>query len=213
MGGINQCIDYMISDEGKKENQIYLQELNKFRKNLKKLKNIKLMDGKSFDYDISKIVLCCKGRGTFLYKELLEEYQVQLEMAADDYVIAMTSIGDQPEWYEILYNALTKIDVELESQGCITNIYNQERYDIIKAEIDMKPSEALESDGELVDWSTCVGRTAQEIIYAYPPGVPLVYPGERFTEELVTRIGENRQAGITIKGFTDGTGEKVLCIR
>ncbi len=213
MGGINQCIDYMISDEGKKENQIYLQELNKFRKNLKKLKNIKLMDGKSFDYDISKIVLCCKGRGTFLYKELLEEYQVQLEMAADDYVIAMTSIGDQPEWYEILYNALTKIDVELESQGCITNIYNQERYDIIKAEIDMKPSEALESDGELVDWSTCVGRTAQEIIYAYPPGVPLVYPGERFTEELVTRIGENRQAGITIKGFTDGTGEKVLCIK
>lgn len=213
MGGINQCIDYMISDEGKKENQIYLQELNKFRKNLKKLKNIKLMEGKFFDYDSSKIVLCCKGRGTFLYKELLEKYQVQLEMAADDYVIAMTSIGDKPEWYEILYNALTKIDVQLEGQGCITNIYNQERYDIIKAEIDMKPSEALESDGELVDWSMCVGRTALEIIYAYPPGVPLVYPGERFTEELVTRIGEKRRAGITIKGFTDGIGEKVLCIR
>lgn len=213
MGGINQCIDYMTSNEGKRENQIYLQELKKFRKRLENLKNIKLMGGNFFDYDISKVVLCCKRRGTFLYEQLLRKYHIQLEMAADDYVIAMTSIGDKPEWYELFYNALTEIEAVLENQCCISNINMQERYDIIKAKIDMKPSEAFESEGELVDWSMCAGRTAQEILYAYPPGIPLVYPGERFTKELIARIEENRQAGVTIKGFTDGIGEKVLCIR
>lgn len=213
MGGINQCIDYMISDEGRKENQIYIEELKNFRSRLRSLKNIKLLSRKSFDYDISKVVLCCEGKGTFIYEELLHKYHIQLEMAAADYVIAMTSIGDKAEWYEIFYNALANIDDKLKSQSHISNVNMGGRYDIIKADIKMKPSKAMESEGELVDLCMCIGRIAQETLYVYPPGIPLVYPGEQFTEELVAQIEENRRAGITIKGFADEMGEKVLCIR
>lgn len=213
MGGINQCIDYMTSNEGRKENQIYIQELKKFRKKLKEFNDIKLLDNEFFDYDISKIVLCCKNRGVFLYNELLHKYHIQTEMAAADYIIAITSIGDKSEWYEIFYHALLEIDRKFANQDCINDINIQDRYDIIKAEIGMRPSEALESEGELVDLRMCTGRIAQETLYAYPPGIPLVYPGERFTQNMVMQMEESRQAGITIKGFTDGIGEKVLCIR
>ncbi|MCM1468541.1 MAG: aminotransferase class I/II-fold pyridoxal phosphate-dependent enzyme, partial [Alistipes sp.] len=122
MAGMDQCIDYMVSGKGKKENQIYIEEVKKLREKLKTLKNIKLFDGKTFDYDFSKIVLCCRGRGAYLYEELLRGYHIQLEMAAADYVIAMTSIGDKAEWYGKFYDALAEIDNKLYDQSYISSV-------------------------------------------------------------------------------------------
>lgn len=213
MGGINQCIDYMISDEGKKENQIYIDEVKKLREKIKKLKYIKLFDEETFDYDISKIVLCCRGKGAYLYEELINRYHIQLEMAAADYVIAMTSIGDKAEWYEKFYSALAGIDDKLFNQSCISNVNMEDRYDIIKADVKMKPSKALEAEGEFVNRKMCIGRIAQEALYAYPPGIPIVYPGESLTKELVSQMEKTKEDGITIKGYADGIGEHILCIR
>ncbi|MCM1467352.1 MAG: hypothetical protein NC086_04330, partial [Alistipes sp.] len=81
------------------------------------------------------------------------------------------------------------------------------------AEVKMKPSKALEAEGEFVDRTMCIGRVAQEALYAYPPGIPLVYPGELLTKELVSQMEKSRKAGIEIKGFADGIGERILCIR
>lgn len=211
LAGINQCIDYMVSDTGIKENHIYLEQVKILRNKLQSLRNIKLFPGNGFDYDVSKIVLCCRGLGSFLYEELLKKYHIQTEMAADDYVIAMTSIGDKAEWYDILYNALTEIDSKIQNRT--ENVNMDGLYDIIKADIRMIPSEALMAEGELVDINHCTGRIAQETLYAYPPGIPLVYPGELLTEQVISQIGDKRKAGIKIKGFTDGTGDRVLCIK
>lgn len=213
MAGINQCIDYMISERGKKENQKYIEELGKLRERIKKLNCIRLFNEKTYDYDISKIVLCCDGKGTYLYKELLEKYHIQLEMAAADYVIAITSIGDKAEWYEKFYYALAEIDKKLYNQNYISNVNTIDRYDIIKAEVKMKPSKALEAESEFADADTCIGRIAQETLYAYPPGIPIVYPGEVLTKELVSQIKKSKEAGVIIKGYADGIGEQVLCIR
>lgn len=216
MSGINQCIDYMVSEIGKKENQIYLGELYNLRDNLNKLKNIKLFSAsnyKCFDYDVSKLVLCCEGKGAYLYDKLLKQYHIQMEMAADDYVIAMTSVGDKPEWYDVLYNALVKIDKELSEQNGFNNIKITHKYDIIKPDVKIKPYTAFMADAEFVDRKKSAGRIAQEILYAYPPGIPLVYPGELLTEEVLSQIERKQKAGIEIKGFADGVGDNILCIR
>lgn len=216
LSGINQCIDYMVSETGKEENDIYVEAVKKIRNNLIKLNNIRLLRANykdSYYYDISKLVLCCKGKGAFLYDRLLKQYHIQVEMAADDYIIAMTSVGDKPEWYDAFYNALAEIDIELEGLSYSDNMDIENRYDIIKADVRMKPHSALMADAEFVERNQCLGRIAQETLYAYPPGIPLVFPGELLTEELLLQMEKKQEAGIAIKGFTDGIGDKVLCIR
>lgn len=216
LSGINQCIDYMVSETGREENEIYVRTVKKLRNNLIKLNNVKLLSANyndSYDYDISKLVLCCKGKGAFLYDILLKQYRIQVEMASDDYIIAMTSVGDKAEWYDIFYDALAQIDMESEGKFCSDNMNMESRYDIIRADVRMKPHSALMAEGEFADRNKCVGRIAQETLYAYPPGIPLVFPGELLTEELLLEMEKKRKAGIAIKGYTDGIGDKILCIR
>lgn len=275
MAGINQCIDFMVSEEGKACNNQYIDSLKQLRKALSNLTNIKLWKPEvnlfaenvsieemtsteekdslgAKDYDISKIVLCCPGRGMWLYKKLLEEYHIQLEMGAADYVIAMTSIGDQKEWYERFVKAVRCLDEELgkygELNGSFTSNENsgtekrqdrrqdkgqdrrhdfslaqsneriernlESRHDMLPATVKMSPKIALNQEDEGIFYSPmeAVEKIALEWIYAYPPGIPLIYPGELVTKELIDEIEYMKKNGVYLKGFRDSKGEKLLCI-
>ena len=52
-----------------------------------------------------------------------------------------------------------------------------------------------------------------EWVYAYPPGIPLIYPGEEITRELLCRMQKLRAAGVSVKGMQDQKGEHILCIK
>lgn len=213
MAGINRCIDYMTSSQGQADNIEYIEKLKKLRENLKKLKNIKLYpDSNSdnkicYDTDLSKLVLYVKGRGVSLYEELLHQYHIQPEMAAKDYVILMTSIGDCHKWYERLYAVLTEIDARfLQTESATVQ-------NICKAKVVMSPRNALEKEIQKVSRKQCAGRIAAELIYAYPPGIPIFYPGEEITKELLLRMDEMEKAGVMLKGLQDEKGENILCIK
>lgn len=213
MAGINRCIDYMTSSEGCADNQKYIENLKKLRENLKNLENIKLYpgDGKEnkiyYDSDPSKLVLYVRGKGVLLYEELLHKYHIQAEMAAKDYVILMTSIGDCQEWYDTLLKALMEIDGRLEVE------MSKKVQDINRAKVVLAPRTALEKETESIKREQCVGRIAAELIYAYPPGIPLFYPGEEITRELLCRMEEMEMAGVMLKGLQDEKGERILCIK
>ncbi len=209
MAGINRCIDYMASSAGQAENSQYIANLKLFREKLRTLKNIRLFEpGETcFDYDISKIVLWVPGKGAFLQEMLLSRYHIQLEMAAADYVIAMTSIGDDFNWYDKFFNALAELDCEFEGLVFAGN------YEEIRAKVCMAPAKAVENVGEEYDLDKSCGKIAMECMYAYPPGIPLIYPGEEITKELLEAIGRMRRLGITIKGLNDHKGDKILCIK
>ncbi len=209
MAGINRCIDYMTSENGQAANREYIKNLKLLREKLRSLKNIRLFEPQKncFDYDISKIVLRVPGKGAYLQEMLLEKYHIQLEMAAADYVIAMTSIGDDFGWYDRLFAALGEIDAGLEGM-ILTGQYEE-----IRARVYMAPAKALENVSQEYDLDKSCGKIAMECMYAYPPGIPLVYPGEQITDELLEKIGRMRQSGITIKGLNDHKGDKILCIK
>lgn len=244
MAGMNRCIDYMISTEGRKENEKYLDELKNFRNCLKSLKNIKLYppETKKYnyykDYDISKIVLYCRGRGAFLYEQLRTRYHIQLEMAAADYVIAMTSIGDDYEWYDIFLNALLQIDKEIEAENKIAaekeirtagkiSAYGEKgdwensgrdsegepEREMIHAKVRLSPKEALEKESVTTPLAESTGQVSAEWAYAYPPGNPIVYPGEEITEMLLEQMQKMKNAGVSVKGLQDEKGENILCIK
>lgn len=121
MASMDECLR-MVAEQGDVLFETYVKNLESKRRELKKLKHIRLLETEEFDR--SKLVLSVKDTilkkenrvftGKMLYERLLLEYHLQMEMAAGSYLIAMTSIGDTKEGMDRLISALFEIDEELE---------------------------------------------------------------------------------------------------
>ena len=70
-------------------------------------------------------------------------------------------------------------------------------------------AQATACEHTTMDLERSIGEISGEYIYLYPPGIPLVVPGERITEELLCQIWEVRQTGLEIQGMRDYSGKKV----
>lgn len=217
MAGINKCIDYMVSDEGILRNEEYVSELKKLRGELKNLNNISLYEDRTaFDFDISKLVLTVKNKGVWLYDKLLNEYHIQPEMASSDYIILMTSIGDKLSWYEHLISALKDIDEELNTDKENYKEISLSNDTMPKAKIATSPSKAINApkdSRQKVKFTEATGRISLEWMYAYPPGIPLIYPGEEITEELIKKVNQIKNTGVVLKGMADENGEYIVCLK
>jgi arginine/lysine/ornithine decarboxylase len=215
MAGINKCIDYMVSDEGTADNNEYVSRLSELREEIKRLNNIVLYeDENAFDIDISKLVLSVPGRGVWLYDMLLSRYHIQPEMAASDYIILMTSIGDKYEWYQYLIKALREIDAELKKENYAAQV--PPRRTMPKTKVALKPGEAFDvpkENSERVLFAKAAGRISLEWLYAYPPGIPIIYPGEEITGEVIGQTRNLKEAGVVLKGMADADGDYIVCIK
>lgn len=130
--------------------------------------------------DISKIMISTENTtlsGTALADLLRNEYRIEPEMASLNYVILMTSVGDTPEGFDRLTDALLTIDEGLEPR----------RVTLLK-----KPPVpsgiqiiAFPEKTAKTPLSACEGKTAGEFVYAYPPDIPLLVPGEVITGQAL----------------------------
>ena len=126
-------------------------------------------------------------------------------MAAESFVLAMFTINDRPEGYERMTAALLEIDsclggLKKTENACQSGSYLKqwpENPDIdgyrLAAAWDGSKEEVLLEESE--------GRFAGEFVNLYPPGVPLLVPGERITGELCQRIRVWLQQGLTVQGI------------
>ena len=67
--------------------------------------------------------------------------------------------------------------------------------------------EAMEREWERMRIFDCEGRISVEFVYLYPPGIPILAPGERITREIVKQIDYCRQMGLLVQGMADEKGE------
>ena len=215
MAGIDSCIHLL---ETKREELFspYVELLRTSRNALKGLKQIKLAEAEKFDY--SKIILSVKNSGIDgkeLYRMLFERYHLQMEMMAGTYVLAMTSPGDSPEGFGRLVKAVSELDRELcaeqgagKSEGChvllpepikLTAAYSSAEIDKI---IMKREAEGVCSGRKRfrVTQKESEGYVALEYAYLYPPGIPLIVPGEKITREAAELLERYRQAGYQIEG-------------
>lgn len=240
MASIDNCVRLLGQGSGFFEE--YAARLAKLRRKLGELKRLRLVE--TGTYDPSKIILSTArtGRsGKWLYGRLLEKYHLQMEMAAQTYVLAMTSVGDVQEGYDRLEKALFEIDGELEAcerrgkalfetdgepEAC-------ERQRKALFAIDEEP-EACERQGsgqalpvleqvytsaeadnretepEAFFWENCEDKVSAEYAYVYPPGIPLVVPGERISRQAVQRLREYAALGFDIEGTAEQGKIRVL---
>lgn len=191
MSSIENCLDF-ISDN-KTDFEVYTNRLTDFYNKTKSLKNLsiiyndKLFLKNCFDYDFGKIVISTAETnisGTELAKVLREKYKIETEMAYTDYAIAMTSVCDTDEGFNRLKNALSEIDRSLNKseKANLNNNFSE----IPKRRFNSYRKNSF--NAEKIKFINAQGRVSLEYVWAYPPGIPLIVPGEIITDKLINQI-------------------------
>jgi len=223
MESISDCIHFCKENKEKLIGE-YEDNLRYFYQKTNELKNLEVVDfsiKKRKESDIcilkdpGKIIICTRDvnlySGKDLYDELREKYHLQMEMSASDYVIAMTSIMDQREDFERLICALMQIDEAIENYKEKTlnteNECNEKQLDKasisdLSIQVVMKIKDAIDvSEVRLVKLEDAIGKVSSEYVFAYPPGIPIVAPGECITKEIYDYILNQKKYGMNIIGL------------
>lgn len=222
MAGIENCIAYM-SGPGRMQADELARRLEGMRGRLKGLKHLKVMGreavgkGGVYDLDLSKMVVLTGTTGMSgvqLDGILRERYHLEMEMCNRDSVTAITTVMDTQEGLWRLEEALFSIDGELEKGQEPGSAQEpgggQEPEDSRKpgnggnpAETAMTIFEAMEGKTVSVRLSMSVGRVSAEFVYVYPPGIPILVPGEVVERETVEKIEEAKRLGLSVQGAKD----------
>lgn len=144
---------------------------------------LKMQKGKQ---DFGKLIISGKRfglSGQAIYDILLERYHLQLEMAAGSYCLAMFTVGDDKDAYERMVQALCDMDKRMTKGEITPDVIPSKQ--VVFTEEPVKEAipihKAWDCNSEWVLLSETVGRTVGEFINLYPPGVPLLVPGEKMT--------------------------------
>ena len=291
MASIDNAI-HLVQEEGHRLFQRMLENWNRMLEQLSVCKVLTIWPSMSLEraeyqrhQDIGKLIISVRNTGITgqeLYRELLEKYGLQMEMACGSYVLAMFTVGDERPGYERLTNALLELDSlmlrtgargtklaeagEMKqpedsgipqpedsgiSQAESSGIPQPEDSGISQAESSGIPqpedsgipqpvtdgTKRIETDTAWETVHTClrhrksialsecwdrpvewialkdaVGRYAGEFVNIYPPGTPILVPGERLEETDRQLIERYLEAGLKVQGITGQDGEPGLAV-
>lgn len=215
MASIDNCVG-LLKERGAGFFENYVKRLEELRSNLEKLKVLRIV--KTQNYDYSKIVISARDAGISgkeLQKILLKQYRLQMEMAAGTYVLAMTSAADTEEGFERLEYALAEIDRKL-AKALEDHHPAAERFGKLPegelprpdkiytcAQAASMRRKAGGSSIKAVPFEESIGQIALEYAYLYPPGIPMVVPGERITKEVIEALLAYQKLGFSIEGIKE----------
>lgn len=211
ISSIEECLD-IVKNKGEELFKNYEENLKYFYKKTKKLNNLKILgneilkeEEKEYYYDFGKIAIItsnCEITGKELSDILRTDYKIELEMSSINYALAMTSICDTKENFDRLLQALIEIDEKLEKEKVkiVKEIEKTRKIEIKLAKCKMNILDAINNENiEFLDYNKLEGRISKEYIWVYPPGIPLITPGEEISKEIIDKIKEFLQAGIEIR--------------
>ena len=211
LASIDRCLSFLKhSDEAFDE---YTERLSAFYEAAGSLRHLSVpYDGiinneAVFDFDFGKLNIFCNGcmSGKTLMDILRTDYRIELEMALGDRALAMTSVCDADEGFERLLSALKEIDGNCTSTDQMTApptcLLPQRRCTI---------SEAVAANGSPRDIFQAEGRVSREYVRVYPPGIPLLVPGEVIDRNVLSQLKALEAAENEI--LTDGSAYPLISI-
>lgn len=205
MANMDKCISFL----DKNGNEIYEKfsnDIEEFRKKCDKLHDIHI-PGKEligtnevFDVDLSKLIINSSMGGKPMNDILRKKFHLEMEMEAAKYVLAITTFCDNKEGFDRLYKALDYIDAELKkitNKSEIKKIKNT-NFELVRNIQEMSISNAVNSNKKLVNIENAINKVSAEYLYLYPPGIPLIVPGEVVNLKLVEQIKEYKNRNYEI---------------
>ena len=143
---------------------------------------------------------------------LREKKLIQPELADQQNVLFLLTYADGKEQVEILLKALQELATTFQKQLCEgTPKVNSWKLPRI-SKVDLTPREVFFRNKVSIPFKESIGKIIGEPISFYPPGIPLIWPGEQMDERRFTQISEGVKAGLMVSGPLDGTLEKVRIV-
>lgn len=205
MSSIDECLN-ILEKSGNDLFEQYERNLKYFYNETKRLEKLKILGNQienkyenGMYYDFGKIVILTDDTnitGVKLANILREEYKIELEMASINYCIAMTSICDDIENFRKLINALINIDRKLKN----TKIKKEECFKLIIPRKERIILDAVEENYcQFVDYQEAEGKVLKEYIWAYPPGIPIIVPGEVIDKSTIDKIKKLEKEKVNLR--------------
>ena len=161
-----------------------------------------LIDGAAvFDFDTTKLSIFTRPTGLAgieVYDILRDDYDIQTEFGDIANLLAYVSVGDRPKDIERLVAALAEIRRNYRKDPSKTL-----KMEYIDPVVICGPQDAFYAEKESIPIAKSCGRICSEFVMCYPPGIPILAPGEQITEEILTYIRYAKKKGCQITGPED----------
>ena len=161
-----------------------------------------LVDGGAvFDFDTTKLSIFTRPTGLAGiegYDILRDDYDIQTEFGDIANLLAYVSVGDRPKDIERLVAALAEIRRNYRKDPAKTL-----RMEYLDPVVVCGPQDAFYAEKESLPIAETAGRICTEFVMCYPPGIPILAPGEKITEEILTYIRYAKKKGCQITGPED----------
>lgn len=161
-----------------------------------------LCDGRSFyDFDPTKLSIHTRDiglAGIEVYDILRDEYNIQIEFGDIGNVLAIISAGDRALEIERLISSLSEIK----------RLYSKDKagmfdHEYIDPQVIMPPQSAFYGDKKAVPITESSGYICGEFVMCYPPGIPILAPGEKITDDIISYILYAKEKGCMMTGTQD----------
>lgn len=171
-----------------------------------------LINGDSiFDFDKTKLTINTLGiglAGIEVYDILRDEYDIQMELGDIANILAYISIGDREREIERLVSALAEIKRQYRKDS--TGMFTQEYID---PKVVVSPQSAFYAEKESLPLLETEGRVCSEFVMCYPPGIPILAPGEQITGDILEYIRYAKEKGCSMTGPEDPYIERLNVLK
>lgn len=173
--------------------------------------------------DCSKLVISTRGTGIHgekLGNILRNRYGIEMEMCGADHVTAISTVGDSKDGLKRLKAALLEIDRELYLCGDCRSVSDGMDVEqdgvcdggFLRGETVMTIREALDRRKVRKKLLEAEGEISGEYIYIYPPGIPILAPGERIGFEILELVRDYKKKELHLQGLKDHRAEWILTV-
>ncbi len=176
-----------------------------------------------FDLDPTKITVTVKNLGYTGYEAeeiLRRRYNVQVELADLFNVVALYTIGTTQDASDALVYGVAELAREdrpvdiFSPSGVLHRRVKSGTYRLPSIPpIRLVPRDAFLASTEFVPFKTSAGRICAEVITPYPPGIPVISPGEEVTQEIVDYLQLEKRAGVKMQGPYDDELKFIRVVR
>ncbi|WP_024832836.1 aminotransferase class I/II-fold pyridoxal phosphate-dependent enzyme [Ruminiclostridium josui] len=210
----------LMQTEGKERLSHLIEEINAFKNRLAELHGFKVLEDNYTNIntvlDTTRLVLNTSGLGISGYKaeaELRAKLSVQVEMADYENLVLITTIADEKRNLDRLYESLSKLnqipfnDEWVRQAEKVRSLARQKPVDALSA---LSPYEAYAAQKESKELKNCIGRICGGVITPYPPGIPILYPGEIIDSEKISYIESIIELGGKVNGIGNNISVQVV---
>lgn len=165
-----------------------------------------------YDFDPTKLSVHTRRiglAGIEVYDLLRDEYDIQIEFGDISNFLAIISAGDRAFEMERLIASLSEIK-RLYSSDNVQEMFDHE---YINPDVVLPPQKAFYRDKVSIALTESIGKISGEFVMCYPPGIPILAPGERITKEIIDYISYAKLKGCFLTGTEDMNVESINVVK